>query len=147
MNDIQIINITIYETVRTLFNCKATDANMTTEQREGYEIETTKHQALETINSTSRIAVLAIGLNQSPIRVKYSMMRELSEMPTIGTEEVEDTGVQEQYSQRDTFEDEFADEMMNFTQEDQDLYELDILNEEDDIDNFDDNESFDEDLL
>ncbi len=114
---------------------------------EGYEIETAKHQALETISSSSRIAVLSVGLNQSPIRVKYNMMRELSEMPTIGTEDVEDVVVQEQYSPRDAFEDEFADEMMNFTQDDQDLYELEILNEEDDIDNFDDNESFDEDLM
>jgi hypothetical protein len=130
-----------------LFVKLQTIANMTTETREGYEIETAKHQALETISSSSRIAVLSVGLNQNPIRVKYNMMRELSEMPTIGTEDVEDIVVQEQYSPRDAFEDEFADEMMNFTQDDQDLYELEILNEEDDIDNFDDNESFDEDLM
>jgi hypothetical protein len=121
-------------------NMSAASTQVDTLQSEGYEIESIKHHALEAITSPSKLAILSIGSNIDPLRLKYNLMRELSEMPIITMETIEPHSTHEHNMHQDEHieeDDDNNDHIMQLISQNESDDDIDLEDDQYDEDNED----------
>ncbi|KAL0479862.1 guaA [Acrasis kona] len=58
-------------------------------ESEGYEVEASKHQNVESLGTNSRFTVMCLAGKLSAVRTRHNLMRELSDMPMYSVQDLE----------------------------------------------------------